>query len=161
MIKPYIWALLAIAALLASTCVLAAPQDPLGKIGDERAMTMLTLVRQRLTELGVTNPQETIGLEFGYYGGCRVFLLEHLLVDGCIGFRVSEEIHAQAGPELLKQIVEDICRTEACPYRGEVAMTVRYFEETRFPPAPDGSFKTINTQVGEIFRCRIKGGAKQ
>lgn len=87
--------------------------------------------------------------------------MEHLFVDGCIGFRVSEEIHAQAGPEQLKQIVEDICRTDACPYQGEFAMTVRYFKETIFPRASDGSVTGINTQVGDRVRYRIKGGVKQ
>jgi hypothetical protein len=146
---------LTVTALIASVPLAAAPQDPYGKIADERAVTMLKLVRQRLTEQGLADAHEAIGLEFGYYAGCRTLMLEHRFVDGCLGFRANEEMREQAGPERIRQIVEDICRTEACPYRGRFAFTIRFFRETLLPARPDGSHGAINTQVGDRFHYWI------
>lgn len=152
--------LLPVVALLLSACTAFGPNDPYGKIPDERAIAMLKLVRHRLSEMGVVNAQKGISLEFGYYAGCRTGLLEHVFVDGCLGFRAGEEIYEQAGPEKLRQIAEEICSTEACPYRGEFAMTVRYFRESKDSVIAGGLPATINTQVGDISRFRIKGATK-
>lgn len=130
----------------------------LAKTADQRAIVMLTDLRHRLAQLGVNNPQANVGLEFGYYAGCRVWLLEHLIVDGCLGFRISEEIRAQAQPERIKQIVGSICSTGAkdCPYPGHFVLSVRYFRVARVYNDAT-SITVIREQSGDLSRYWIKG----
>lgn len=128
------------------------------KAADERAVAMLSQVRLRLAELGVSNPQKNVGLEFGYYAGCRVWLLEHLFVDGCLGFRMGEEIRAQAEPEQIRQIVQDICIASSgdCPYRGYFVLSARYFKVAR-TFSDSSSTTVVREQSGDLSRYWIKG----
>lgn len=128
------------------------------KAADERAVAMLRQVRLRLAELGVSGSQKNVGLEFGYYAGCRVWLLEHLFVDGCLGIRMDEEIRAQAGPEQIKQIVQDMCLASSggCPYHGYFVLSARYFKVAR-TSGNSSSTTVVREQSGDVSRYWIKG----
>lgn len=136
------------------------------KSHDERALATLALVRHRLEELGLSGIKGNVGLEFGYYAGCRTWLLEHLIADGCVGFRIDEGLRAQTGPEKIRDIVEEVCRDEAdrhsegCPYRRSFVLTVRYFR-VALAYQDANSTTVVREQSGELSRYWINGGKQQ
>lgn len=129
------------------------------KATDERAAAMLKQVRYQLDHFGVSDVQKNVGLEFGYYGGCRVWLLEHLIVNGCFGLRMDDDVLTQAPPERIKQIIEDICHTDigACPYSLPIALSVRYMRTTRTYEVAK-SITEIREQSARSFHYWIRGG---
>lgn len=129
------------------------------KEADHRAIAMLNQMRYQLAKSGVEKPEENIGLEFGFYAGCRTAILEHLVAGGCIGFRLDESIRSIASPERIRDIAQMLCHTQNCEYDEPFVLAVRYFRISR-SYTTDNSITVVREQSGGLTRYWLEGRKK-
>lgn len=154
------WTRLAITVLaLVVVYVAAVGHSYLAKEADHRAIALLNQMRYQLAKSGVDKAEEKIGLEFGFYAGCRTAILEHLVVGGCIGFRLDESIQPVASPERIRGIAQMLCHTGNCEYDQPFVMTVRYFRISR-SYTTDNSTTVIREHSGNLNRYLVQGREK-